>query len=452
MSTFLLATHPVAGHMNPFLAVGKELRRQGHNVVFTVSAPAKTTRVIAAEGFRLAGVRPSFQMLGLLLLPLTSGFTETYLAMKGMSGGIVHYAKVIGGLIDEVCPEVVVADFSFPGAYVAAESRHVPYAVVYHVGLSFKGPGIPPFGSGLPIGEHWGAAGERYRVMTDRLERSTAAAMSRARRRLRLTEGLSAQNFLSIPASPWLNLVLTAEVCEAPRDPLPDTTFFVGPCIDPGPSRVGTFPFGRLNADVPKVYVSLGTVFNNKPHVFRKVIDAFADGRHQLIVSAGRAFRRIRSAAVPSNAIVVETAPQVALLPHVDAVISHGGNNTVNETLTAGKPLLVMPVGGEQGDNASRVVYLGAGLRADLRTAGSREIRAKVDRLLAEPTFRRRTQEIARALSDTEGVVTASRLLARLAATQASIRRPAGYPLTLTRSLPPPWAWPESGYDTAASP
>ena len=49
-------------------------------------------------------------------------------------------------------PDAMVVDFSLLGACLAAEIVDIPYAMVYHSGLPFRGPGIPPFGSGLPIG------------------------------------------------------------------------------------------------------------------------------------------------------------------------------------------------------------------------------------------------------------------------------------------------------------
>ena len=134
-----------------------------------------------------------------------------------------------------------------------------------------------------------------------------------------------------------------------------------------------------------------------------------------------------------------ERVPQVEVLSRVDAVISHGGNNTVNETLAAGKPLLVMPVGGEQGDNASRVVYLGVGLRASIKESTSQEIGVKVDRLIEESIFRQRAKEVADALALTQGPVTAALFIERLAESRQPIERPEGYPLTVTRDSDPPW-------------
>lgn len=119
------------------------------------------------------------------------------------------------------------------------------------------------------------------------------------------------------------------------------------------------FPFDRLRPDLYKVYVSLGTVFNNKPAVFRKIMQGLDRPEFQVIVSAGGAYPQLNRAARPANVLLFPSVPQVDLLPRVDLVIGHGGNNSTNETLAAGKPLLVLPVGGEQGDNASRVQYCG---------------------------------------------------------------------------------------------
>lgn len=414
MSTFLFSAQPSLGHLNPMLAIARQMRSEGHIIVFTGTAPAKIEKVITGSGFRFINIRPSLYTLGLLLLPFTSGYVETFLALKLFFCGLSHYARAVGDVLDELQPDAVVSDFAFIGACLAAESRNTPYVIVYHAGLSFKGPGIPPFGSGLPIGRAWGGKEKLYRFVSGFLERSVDRAIVRARKRLRLSTGEK-----PCLSSPWLSLVLTAEAMEAPRFPLPLTTFFIGPCFTSRQSAyANNFPLDQLSPDKPKIYVSLGTVFNKKPKVFSKIINAFVENHYQIIVSAGGAFARLRSQRLPSNVLLFESVPQVEMLSCVDAVICHGGNNTVNETLAAGKPLLIIPVGGEQGDNASRVVYLGVGLRADIKRANSHDIGAKVRRLIEEPIFAQRAREIADALALTQGPITAAKFIKRVAETR----------------------------------
>ncbi|MBI5178012.1 MAG: hypothetical protein HZA04_01970 [Nitrospinae bacterium] len=439
MSTLLFAAHPSLGHLNPLLAIARQLRVEGHTAVFAGFAPPNIQRVFADEDIRFIPVRPAASTMGLLFLPLLSGYPETFMAVRLFFSGAAHYARALGKILEQVRPDAVVADFSFPGAFIAAESKKMPYAVVYHAGLCYKGEGVPPFGSGLPIGPSPGNKEARYRKLADVLERMVEKSLTKARREVGLRTPTGGIPYLSAPSSPWLTLILTAECMEAPRSGIPLTAFFTGPCLAGGKPSVKGFPIEKLSTTRRIVYASLGTVFNNKPAVYMKIIEAFADGKHQLVVSAGRAYEKLFKLKLPSNVILFETVDQMSLLPRVDVVISHGGNNTVNETLAAGKPLLVLPAGGEQGDNASRVEYLGAGLRADMNRITPGEIRELVDKLIEKPSFGRRAHAIAQALARTNGPATASRFIAHLAQTKKPIVRPEGYPLTVTKDLPPPW-------------
>lgn len=422
------------GHLNPMLSIARQMRSEGHTIAFICSAHPKTTSIITENGFRLIKTRPSPFTVGLLLLPLTSGYIETFLASKFFFAGTLFYARSIIKVLEKLQPDAVVYDFTFPAAGLAAESRNIPFVNIYHAGLCFPGPGIPPFGSGLPIGGNWGQKERIYRFISDLLERNLRSVITGARAKLLLPPKTGQHSaFLS---SPWSNLVLTTEGSEAPRFPLPRSVFFIGPCLSDRENSLPTdFPYELLSSEVPKVYVSMGTVFNRKPNLFKKIINAFADGRYQIIVSAGRAYDKLRSQHFPSSVLIFKHVPQLKLLPLVDAVLSHGGNNTVNETLAAGKPLLVLPVGGEQTDNASRIVYLGAGLRANPQKSTSGEILEKTKRLIEEKAFRQRAKEIAVIFSKTQAHITAARFIEQIARSKQPISRLEGYPLTVTKKV-----------------
>lgn len=434
MGTFLFAAQPGMGHVNPLLTIASKLRASGHHASFVHHGPDSVKAAIEGHGFETVSVASHLSGIGLaLLLPRLSGFLETWTAMHFFTSSSAHYARQLLPILRRVRPCAVVADFAFPGLYFAAESLGVPCATVFHAGLAYDGPGIPPFGSGLPIGGEWGWRGRLYRLLAGIQKRMILHSLGRTRASLGLPRDCPEPFW----TSPWLTLVLTAQEVEAARNPLPDCTYYIGPCFA---GRGGEeFPLETLACDRPRIYVSLGTVFNNKPHVFARIIEAFSDGACQLVVSAGGAYERLRAGRVPSNVLLFPRVPQVQVLEHVDVVVSHGGNNTVNESLAAGRPLVVLPVGGEQGDNASRVEYLGAGLRLDIARFSAAEIRRKVDRLLSEPSFVRRAQEVATVLGRLDGPGTAVRFLERLAATGEPVRRPAGYPQTVAGDAPGPW-------------
>jgi UDP:flavonoid glycosyltransferase YjiC (YdhE family) len=127
------------------------------------------------------------------------------------------------------------------------------------------------------------------------------------------------------------------------------------------------------------------------------------------------------------------SVPQVDLIPKMDLVIGHGGNNSIGETLAAGKPLIVLPVGGEQGDNASRVEYLKVGLRLDIKRFTGDEIRRAVERIRTDSTFSFRAKEIKAAIDRTDGPQTASDCIEWLNRNKRPLHRPPGFPLTVTK-------------------
>ncbi|HEX8704014.1 MAG TPA: nucleotide disphospho-sugar-binding domain-containing protein, partial [Myxococcaceae bacterium] len=210
--------------------------------------------------------------------------------------------------------------------------------------------------------------------------------------------------------------------------------FFVGPCFA---TRRGTapeaFPFERLQPEAFKVYVSLGTVFNNRPQVFRTLIEALDLPGVQTVVSAGASYAELSAGKLPGNVLLFPRVPQVELLPRMDLVIGHGGNNTTNETLAAGKPLLVIPVGGEQQDNSRRVEYLGAGLSLRPEQLSVEKVRQAVTRLREEPSFVQKTRQLQAQLDETDGTGTAARLITWLAQHKAPMRMPEGTSRSLTR-------------------
>lgn len=433
MATLLFATQPGSGHFNPLLSIARRMEAQGHRTAFTCAGPPAFQEQVRQARVELYPLpQPlSLTVPAALLLPHTHGVLETTLAVLVFTGDLLAHATAMETLLADCRPDAVVCDFAFPAAALATERAGLPWVSVYHAGLAYRGPTVPPLGSGLPIGGQWGWRG-RVAAWMERLGNNLLNRwMARARARL----GLPAVERDYFWTSPWLTLVLSAEAVEAPRHLLTAETCFIGPCF--GERSGEQLSFERRFPERPLVYVSLGTVFNRKPDVFHRILTGLQEDC-ELVVSAGGAFPALSGRRYLPSVHLFPRVPQVDLLPRVDAVVSHGGNNTINETLAAGKPLLVLPVGGEQQDNASRVEFLGAGLRARLN-APAATIRALVGRLVGEPGFRDSASACAAVLAETRGTDTARLLIERLLETGRPVSRPAGFPQTITARTGLPW-------------
>jgi UDP:flavonoid glycosyltransferase YjiC (YdhE family) len=110
-----------------------------------------------------------------------------------------------------------------------------------------------------------------------------------------------------------------------------------------------------------------------------------------------------------------EFLPQPAILPMVDLVITHGGNNTTTECFHHGKPMIAMPVFWDQYDNAQRVDETGFGVRLPTYTFEPEQLAGAIDALLADRPLHDRMAGIARRLQANPGTATAADLIERLA-------------------------------------
>jgi MGT family glycosyltransferase len=447
MSKILFVTQPMFGHFNPLLSIALQMRSDGHEVEFMV--PGRS-----GENFRIGILKNATEIpkilenqdipvelislpiplaetffLALSIAPKLSGYNELEFLLRVLPIGLKYTTLQILSHLHRIRPDAIAIDSTFLAPYFAAELAQIPCAAIYHAGLPFRGKSIPPFGSGLPICEDYATIGQEFvrreQVVLQRLDRD----INRVRRQLNLPD--FPPDFFRQPYSQWLNLVTSAEAIEAPRDNLTDNTFLIGPCFSHRSATTIDFPFDKLCSDQYKIFVSFGTMGNDRPQVLRKIMNALDRPEYQVIVNAGSSYSRLSGEALPSNVWLFPRVPQVDLLPEIDLAIIHGGNNTTNETLAAGKPVIVMPIAGEQGDNASRVEYLGAGLRLNIDRFNEQDVLATVRMIQTNPAFSARTAELKIELAQTLGPKTASVLLHQLAQTQQPVVRSPGSPVTV---------------------
>ena len=110
------------------------------------------------------------------------------------------------------------------------------------------------------------------------------------------------------------------------------------------------------------IYVSLGTLFNADPAFYRTCFDAFGGQGARVIMSIGTAIAEASLGPPPANVVVKPWVSQLDVLRRTSVFVSHGGMNSVSESLHHGVPLVLVPQMGEQEIVARRVEDLGAGL------------------------------------------------------------------------------------------
>jgi UDP:flavonoid glycosyltransferase YjiC (YdhE family) len=260
--------------------------------------------------------------------------------LHGLAG---ESAPVIAAVLEKLRPDLVVADVLSAGGGLAAELTGLPWAeLVPHV-LHLPSVVLPPPGSGLrpgrtPLGRGRDAL---LRRLSDRSRRAGDLQRIAVRREL----GLPGD-----PPQPAARLVATLPALEPDRPDWPAHTDIVGPLLwDPA-----TVELPRPAGDAPLVLVVGSTSSSGRPGLFEAALAI--DG-----VRLAAPMLREYEGAVPPNAV----AGPGRLTPLVDdaaVVISGAGHGMVGRALTAGKPLVLVPGGGDQRELANRVARLGAGI------------------------------------------------------------------------------------------
>jgi MGT family glycosyltransferase len=213
--------------------------------------------------------------------------------------------------------------------------------------------------------------------------------------------------------SPHLVLAFTTEALVGTVENFPPHYAFVGPSIG---ARAATadFPWGWIEHDRQLVLVSLGTVSRDAgDRFFHTVVEAvtpLADRLQAVLVAPPEIFD-----ALPPHVLVTEFLPQLDLLAHTDAVVSHAGHNTVCEALAHGVPLVVAPIRDDQPIVAQQVADAGAGIRVRYGRVGAEELRRALIAVLDDPEYRRAARRAGSSFAAAGGAAAAADRLEKLA-------------------------------------
>jgi MGT family glycosyltransferase len=407
------------GPTNNCVGIGDVLRRRGHRVVFVVEesfAGTLETKGFEERTMRLAPPpaepeepgqfwkdfirdtapvfrKSTFEQLGEFILPTWQALVD----------GARYVDERLAEILTDVAPDVVVEDnvVAFPA--IPASGR--PWVRIVSCNpLEVKDPELPPPFSGLPLDDRseWEAFRAEYARQVGDLHASFSAfCVERGAPPLRELE--------FIHESSWLNLTLYPAELDYPRGrPLGATWRNLETSV-----RTTDAPWSPPEPDGRKlVYLSLGSLGSADVPLMERLVAELAVTPHRYVVSKGPQHAEY---ALAENMVGEEFLPQTSVLPHVDAVITHGGNNTTTECMWFGKPLLVLPIFWDQHDNAQRVHETGFGLRLPTYDFANGELADALGRVLADEPLRARSAAAGERLRRRPGTELAADLIERLA-------------------------------------
>jgi MGT family glycosyltransferase len=410
------------GPTNNCVGIGDVLRRRGHRVVFIVEESFAGT--LEAQGFEERTMRlnpppeteeapgqfwkdfirdtapvfrkPTIDQLAEFIAP----------TFQALIDGSKYVDARLTEILGELEPDLVVEDnvVTFPALFASGR----PWARIASCNpLEIKDPDLPPVFSGLPGEDRsgWGKFWEAYRAAHAEMHADFDEFC-----RERGAPPLPRDDF--IHASPMLNLYLYPEEVDYPRREALGPTWH-----NLGASVRATDPDWRLPEELagrsePLVYLSLGSLGSADVELMRTLVAELAEAPYRFIVSKGPQAEEFELA---PNMVGAEFLPQTSVLPQVDLVITHGGNNTVTESLFFGKPMVLLPIFWDQHDNAQRIDETGYGIRLDTYAHGADELQAAIARLLDDGELADRLAQASRRLQAARGTELAADLIERAA-------------------------------------
>lgn len=411
-ATFLFMPESAYGPTNNCVGIGHELLRRGHRVVFAAEASWKGK--LTALGFEedlvelappaegeveqdagqfwkdyIAEVSPEFRKS-------TREQLETVTApiWQELIDGAKYCEPRLQEIIARVRPDVIVEDnvLTFP----ALETAGVPFARIVSCNpLEIPGPGIAPAYSGLPEGspEEWAP----FRAEFERTHREMWSEFDSWVQ----SQGAAPLAELEFIHAGALNMyVFPEELDYVDERPLDESWVRLDSSVRETDEEV-EIPRDFLDKPGPLLYFSLGSLGSADVGLMRSVISALADQPYRVIVSKGPRHDEIELAA---NMWGAEFLPQTRIIPLVDLVITHGGNNTTTEAMHFGKPMVLLPLFWDQYDNAQRVHERGFGRRLSTYGFAPAELRAAIDEQLTDADHVERVRQAGESIRARRGL------------------------------------------------
>ena len=414
--TVLFMPESAYGPTNQCIGIGKVLLDRGHRVVFAAEASWKGK--LAALGFEEdlvdlappppedageqdAGAfwkdfiretapefrKPTIEQLSTFIQP----------TFQALIDGAVYCEPQLREIIARVKPDVIVEDnvVCFPALTTAG----VPFVRIVSCNpLEMKGPGVAPAFSGYAQDDpsSWPA----FRAEYERTHREMWEAFN---------EFVVASGAAPLPDLEFIHADNAANLYVYPKEadyvaerPLDSTWTRMDSSVRTTdsdyvvPASVADRPDGSA-----LIYLSLGSLGSADVGLMKRLVEVLGKTPHRYIVSKGPQHTEYELA---DNMIGAEFVPQTRIIPEVDLVITHGGNNTTTESLHFGKPMILLPLFWDQYDNAQRIHELGFGRRLATYAFTDEEMNDALTSLLGDAELRTRMAAMGEAIRSRDGL------------------------------------------------
>jgi len=405
---------PLSGHLNPMTALARRLQARGNEVVF----------------FGVPDVEPFVRAAGLDFVPYgeaeypVGSIDKLYSSVAKMRGFEVvqHSCMDLNPELTRVAFDCLPEKLAMTGVEalvidtvhffieLVPLSMSIPYVQIWNVlHLDFSGA-TPASVFSCPLDTSPEGL-NRNAVNLNKLG-AILGPMAEIARSYAERVGLKIDwNDPAATVSKLAVITQTPKEFDFPGIPWPAQFHYTGPFHNDEGREPVLFPWEQLT-DKPLIYASLGTLVNGMDDLYKHILDAIEPLEDvQVVLSVGKNISPENLDPIPSNTIVVRSAPQIELLKRASLCITHAGLNTTLESLAHGVPMVAMPIGFDQPGTAARIAHHGTGEFIEVDELTTDRLGGLIEKVLQDPSYRERADYFQKVISKTRGLDVAANII-----------------------------------------
>jgi MGT family glycosyltransferase len=405
---------PIAGHLNPMTALARRLQSRGNEIVF-IGVPDVEPFARAAgldfvpfceEEYPPGSIAKLYEPVSKL-----HGLEVTRWSIREKSCGLFNAASNhLPRKLAETGVEALVIDTIHTFLELVPMSLGMPYAQVWNV-LNIDLSGVTP-----PCFFSWPYENTRQALIRNLEGIKTAGQLFTPLIPLAVSyaEKVGLKIDWNDPAATVSKLAVisqTPKEFDFPGITWPAQFHYAGPFQDDEGRKPVAFPWDKLTGK-PLIYASLGTLVNGLGDVYKHILGAVGAVEDvQVVLSVGNNINPENLGRIPSNTIVVRSAPQIELLKRAALCITHAGLNTALESLAHGVPMVAIPIGYDQPGVAARIAYHGTGEFIEVDELTTDRLKGLIEKVSQDPNYRKRAEYFQKVISKTRGLDVAAGII-----------------------------------------
>jgi UDP:flavonoid glycosyltransferase YjiC (YdhE family) len=412
-SRILLTTFGSFGDLHPYIAIAHALQARGRDVA--IATAASYGPKLAALGIPFHGLGPDYEDPDEKAAVVRKVFDPRKGPEFVVRDIFMPALRQCFNDLNAVCDDVGLL-VSHPLTFMTrlvAEKRGIPWASSVLAPMSMCSMYDPPAPPAAPWLVHLRVVGPRVMGLLFAILKRSFASMADPWHQLRADLGLppAPNPVFEGQHSPHLVLALYSRVLGEPQPDWPPNTLMTGfPFFDQdGETCLSPEMRHFLDSGPEPIVFTLGSsAVLDAGNFFEESLKAARSLGKRAVVVVGRTPQPLPPQLLGDSVFVCAYALFSELFPRAAVVVHQGGVGTTGQGLRSGRPVLVMPSGVDQPDNAQRVGRLGVGRVIGRTRYRADRVARELKRLLDDPTYARRAKEVGEQVRKENGAAVAA--------------------------------------------